>query len=78
MRLNLNGTTEMLPLSHRLLLSLFVALVPLQVRAKSDNTVVKLHYGSFQGKVDGGIIQFLGMPFAAPPYAEILFCVFVR
>jgi hypothetical protein len=59
------------------LLSLFVALNPLKVRATWDNSVcpiVKLQYGSFQGKVDGGLIQYLGIPFAAPPYAMFSLC----
>ncbi len=58
-------------LSPSLLLSLFVALDPLKVWAAGDNSacpIVKLRYGSFQGKVDSGLIQYLGIPFAAPPY----------
>lgn len=31
--------------------------------------VVKLNYGSFRGNVTGNVESFLGMPFAAPPYA---------
>jgi hypothetical protein len=63
-------TTEMRPLS--LLLSLFVALDSL--RENSVCPIVKLEYGSFQGKVDGGLIQYLGIPFAAPPYAMFFLC----
>jgi len=60
----------MLILSPSLLLSLFVVFDPLKVRATSENgacPVVKLRYGSFQGKVVNGLIQYLGIPFAAPP-----------
>jgi acetylcholinesterase len=32
--------------------------------------VIKLSYGSFQGNATGDLVQFLGMPFAAPPYAS--------
>jgi hypothetical protein len=32
--------------------------------------VVRLSYGSFQGNATGDLVQFLGMPFAAPPYAR--------
>lgn len=29
--------------------------------------IVKLDYGSFQGNQTGELVQFLGIPFAAPP-----------
>jgi len=34
----------------------------------SSSPVVTLPYGSFRGQVVGTTAQFLGMPFAAPPY----------
>jgi len=67
----------MLTLSPSLLLSLLVALDPLKVRATSETgacPVVKLRYGSFQGTVASGLIQYLGIPFAAPPYYVFRFC----
>ena len=37
--------------------------------------VVTLSYGSFQGNSTGALVEFLGMPYAAPPYASLLnFC----
>ena len=40
-----------------------------------DNTgpVITLSYGSFQGNLTGDLVEFLGIPFAAPPYALISF-----
>ena len=35
----------------------------------SAGPVVKLQYGSFQGNATGDLVKFLGIPFAAPPYA---------
>jgi hypothetical protein len=33
--------------------------------------VVQLPYGSFRGQIVGAPTQFLGMPFAAPPYVDL-------
>lgn len=48
----------------------FLAIVPVlgAELAPSDSAIVKLNYGSFQGNVNGALEEFLGMPFAAPPY----------
>ena len=54
--------------SAPLLLSLLVALF-WATWNNSTFPIVKLQYGSFQGKFGGGLIQYLGIPFAAPPYA---------
>jgi len=64
-------STEMchLPPSILSLLSLFAVFVPTQVWAISDD-IVKLPYGSFQGNIDRDLIQYLGIPFALPPYAN--------
>jgi hypothetical protein len=37
--------------------------------------VITLSYGSFQGNLTGDVVtvEFLGIPFAAPPYASYLF-----
>ena len=35
-----------------------------------SSPIVTLPYGSFQGKVVGDLVQHLGIPFAAPPYAN--------
>jgi hypothetical protein len=67
-------TTEMRPPSVPLLLSLLLALF-WATWNNSTSPIVKLHYGSFRGKVDGDLIQYLGIPFAAPPYAKF-FAVF--
>ena len=34
--------------------------------------VITLSYGSFQGNLTGNAVEFLGIPFAAPPYASCL------
>lgn len=41
--------------------------------ASNTGPVVELNYGSFQGNATGDLVQFLGMPFAAPPYASTQF-----
>ena len=33
-----------------------------------SSPIVTLPYGSFQGKVIGNLVEYLGIPFAAPPY----------
>jgi acetylcholinesterase len=44
------------------------------VLAISDTgPVITLSYGSFQGNLTGDVVEFLGIPFAAPPYASYLF-----
>ena len=66
-------------------LSAFTFLLATEAVASLDNSanpVVTLPYGSFQGKVLGVTTQFLGMPYAAPPYVfrrsypplELIFC----
>ena len=44
----------------------FVALIGVAV-AVNTGPIVTLTYGSFQGNATGDLVQFLGMPFAAPP-----------
>ena len=54
-------------------LSLTLLLAPgcVGVLAISDTgPVITLSYGSFQGNLTGGVVEFLGIPFAAPPYAS--------
>jgi len=34
---------------------------------KADEPIVTLDYGSFQGKTSGSVVEFLGIPLAAPP-----------
>ena len=36
----------------------------------NKSPIVALPYGSFQGKVVGNLVQYLGIPFAAPPYVD--------
>ncbi|CAA7262234.1 unnamed protein product [Cyclocybe aegerita] len=38
-----------------------------------SSTVVKLSYGSFEGKTTGNLIEFFGIPFAAPPVGDLRF-----
>ena len=38
--------------------------------ASSTGPIVKLEYGSFQGNATSDLVKFLGIPFAAPPYAS--------
>jgi hypothetical protein len=54
-------------------LSLALLLSSSSVGAVSNTgPVVKLSYGSFQGNATGDLVEFLGMPFAAPPYVSCL------
>ena len=57
-------------LSLALLLSSSSAATVLGVA--NTGPVVKLSYGSFQGNATGDLVEFLGMPFAAPPYVFLL------
>lgn len=36
----------------------------------ASGPVVQLSYGSFQGNASANLEEFLGIPFAAPPYAS--------
>ena len=45
--------------------------------ASNAGPVVKLKYGSFQGNTTGGLVEFLGMPFAAPPYVFYSISIFL-
>lgn len=40
---------------------------------ESDSRIVTLPYGSFQGKVSGGVERYFGIPFAAPPVGKLRF-----
>ena len=55
-------------LSFTLLLS--SSCVGVSLSASNTGPVVELSYGSFQGNATGDLVEFLGMPFAAPPYAS--------
>ena len=43
------------------------------ISKNSTGPVVTLSYGSFQGNATSNLVEFLGMPFAAPPYAFLLY-----
>ena len=60
-------------LSFALLLS--SGCVGVSLSASNTGHVVKLSYGSFQGNATGDLVEFLGMPFAAPPYASTQTCL---
>ena len=56
-------------LSFTLLFSSSCVGVSLSAQASNTGPIVELSYGSFQGNATGDLVEFLGMPFAAPPYA---------
>ena len=58
------------------LLAAFLSLVFAESLKASSSPVVTLPYGSFRGQVVGTTAQFLGMPFAAPPYVAGFFISF--
>ena len=64
-------------LSFTLLLS--STCVTTTVSASNTGPVVQLSYGSFQGNATADLEEFLGIPFAAPPYAFYLTfaCAFI-
>jgi len=37
---------------------------------KAEEPIVTLDYGSFQGRTSSGVVEFLGIPFAAPPWVQ--------
>ena len=43
--------------------------------ASDTGPVVQLSYGSFQGNANVNLEEFLGIPFAAPPYASWSFSI---
>ena len=53
-----------------LLLSSRCILVTATLSASNTGPVVQLSYGSFQGNASTNLEEFLGIPFAAPPYAS--------
>ncbi|KAJ3515204.1 hypothetical protein NLJ89_g1904 [Agrocybe chaxingu] len=55
---------------------LISAPLALHVRAASigsSSAVVKLSYGSFEGRATGNLLEFFGIPFAAPPVGDLRF-----
>ena len=61
-------------LSFTLLLS--SRCVTATLSTSNTGPVVQLSYGSFQGNATADLEEFLGIPFAAPPYAILLnFCL---
>ncbi len=55
---------------NRSFVSFLLVLVSGKTLALSNysSPIVTLPYGSFQGKVVGNLVEYLGIPFAAPPY----------
>ncbi|KAF8800976.1 carotenoid ester lipase precursor [Phlegmacium glaucopus] len=43
--------------------------------AANTGPVVQLSYGSFQGNATGDLVEFLGIPFAAPPIGNLRFAL---
>jgi len=61
----------MLKRYQQLFVSSLLVLVSWKILAwlrSKDSPIVTLSYGSFQGKVVGNLVEYLGIPFAAPPY----------
>ncbi|KAF5315372.1 hypothetical protein D9619_007119 [Psilocybe cf. subviscida] len=52
---------------------LFVQSINAAPSPPNAGPVVKLNYGAFQGNATGNVVQFLGMPFAAPPLGPLRF-----
>jgi hypothetical protein len=67
-----NKEYRMSPLAKVLFCTLLFSTSCVGVSLSASNTgpVVELSYGSFQGNATGDLVEFLGMPFAAPPYAS--------
>ena len=40
--------------------------------SNTGGPVITLSYGSFQGNATGDLVEFLGIPYAAPPYVFFL------
>ena len=59
-----------LAIFHSFSLLLFSTCVTSTLSASNAGPVVQLSYGSFQGNASGDLEEFLGIPFAAPPYAS--------
>jgi hypothetical protein len=61
-------------MSITLAICLSITLVgALLATSNTGGPVVTLGYGSFQGNATGALVEFLGMPYAAPPYASFSF-----
>ena len=45
--------------------------------ASNTGPIVQLSYGSFQGNATADLEEFLGIPFAAPPYVSYSFFLLV-
>jgi len=44
----------------------------LNLGSSNYKPTIKLSYGTFQGNTTGNVDEFLGMPFAAPPYVPLI------
>ncbi|CAA7262326.1 unnamed protein product [Cyclocybe aegerita] len=55
--------------------AIFALLTTLQ---SSATTLVKLSYGSFEGKTSENLVEFLGIPFASPPVGPLRFAAPVK
>ena len=54
-------------------LAIFLSITLVGAALAISNTggpVITLSYGSFQGNATGDLVEFLGMPYAAPPYVS--------
>ncbi|CAA7260930.1 unnamed protein product [Cyclocybe aegerita] len=56
-----------------LLLSAFLASQILAESTPLSTTLVNLSYGSFEGQESGNLVEFLGLPYAAPPVGKLRF-----
>lgn len=54
-------------------LAIWLSITLVGVVLAASNTggpIVTLNYGSFQGNATGDLVEFLGMPYAAPAYVS--------
>src|SRR3974377_1142633 len=58
------------PVCRSFFLSLLI-LVPVALMAASSNPQVKTHSGTVEGKDDGKVKTFLGIPYAPPPVGDL-------
>ena len=56
---------------HRCLLLALLILTPIVLMAASSAPQVKTRSGTVQGKDDGKVKSFLGIPYAAPPVGDL-------
>ncbi|MBL8028523.1 MAG: carboxylesterase family protein, partial [Fibrobacteres bacterium] len=51
--------------------SFFAVVAFVALFTTADSSVIKTEYGSIEGKVNGSVHEFLGVPFASPPIGDL-------